>query len=188
MGTGRTEYPSSVPSERGSAVVPGLGPATLGECVRVDDDRAAELQVGQVGLEGSRVHGDEDVGLIPGGQDVAVGDVHLEGGDASESIGGGADLGGVVREGGEVVAEDRRGFREAGSDQLHPVTRVTGKSDADGGDLLDVGFVSWGCFLGHLDAYLGWGFWSAEAAAMGHCMRLGVPHRIGGYLLGGGVR
>ncbi len=89
-------------------LVPGLLQVAIVEGVRVGDDRPALREVAEIDLEGSRVHRDEDARLVAGGEDVVVGEVHLEAGDAGERAGGRANLRGEVRQGREVVAEDGR--------------------------------------------------------------------------------
>ena len=94
-------------------------------------------QVGEVRLERRRVHRDEHVGPVAGRQDVVVGEVDLEAGDARERAGRRADLGGEVRERCEVVAERRGLAREPVARELHPVTRVAREADDDAVELLD---------------------------------------------------
>ena len=107
----------------------GQGP--LGEVVGVDDQRAALGQVAEVGLQGRRVHRDQDVGTVAGRQDVVVGEVQLEGRDAGQRALWGADLGGKVREGREVVSEHRGFLRETVTGQLHSVAGVACDADND---------------------------------------------------------
>ena len=83
----------------------------------------------EVGLEGGRVHGHEHVGRVAGRQDVVVGEVDLEGRDAGERAGGGADLGREVREGREVVADERARSVNAVAGELHAVAGVAGEAD-----------------------------------------------------------
>ena len=92
--------------------VAGLAQVAGGEVVGVDDDRGALVQVAEVGLERCRVHRDQHVGRVTGGQDVVVGEVDLERRHAREGALRGADLGGEVRQGDQVVAEDCRLLRE----------------------------------------------------------------------------
>jgi hypothetical protein len=112
-------------------VVADLGEVPLGELVGVDDDGPAGLEVPQVRLERGRVHRDEHLGLVARGEDVGVREVDLEARHARQGPGGGPDLGGVVREGREVVAE-LGGLRgEAVSRELHPVAGVPCEADDD---------------------------------------------------------
>ena len=107
----------------------GLLEVALVERVLVDDQRAADLEAVQVGLECGRVHRDEHVRLVAGGGDVVVGDLHLEGGHPVDGALWRADLGREVGEGGQVVAERGAHRGEAVAGQLHAVTGVAGESD-----------------------------------------------------------
>ncbi len=77
------------------------------------------------------------------------GEVDLEAGDAGQRAGRGADLGGKVREGREVVARERGRLRELGAGELHAVARIARESDRDAIDLLDrlLVFGHVGCLL-----------------------------------------
>ena len=92
--------------------VAGLLQVALGEGVAVDDQRAAAPQVVEVRLQRRRVHRHEHVRLVARREDVVVGEVDLEAGDARQRAGGRADLGGEVGQRREVVAERRRLVRE----------------------------------------------------------------------------
>ena len=67
--------------------VAGLLQRAVVEGVGVDDDRAALRHVGEVRLERRRVHRDEHVRPVARGEDVVVGEVHLEPGDAGQRPG-----------------------------------------------------------------------------------------------------
>ena len=86
-------------------------------------------EVLDVRAQRGRVHGDEDVRVVARREDVVVGEVDLEAGDARERAGGSADLGRVVGQRGQVVAEEGGFAREAASGQLHPVAGVAGEAD-----------------------------------------------------------
>ena len=101
------------------------------EGVLVDDEGAARREVAEVRLEGRRVHGHEDVGLVAGRVDLGRREAQLEAGDAGQGAGRGADLGREVRVGADVVAEDRRGAGELRPGELHPVAGVAGEADRD---------------------------------------------------------
>ena len=90
------------------AGVADLVQGALGELVGVDDERPAAPDVVQVDSQGRRVHRHQHVGGIAGGLDGVVGEVQLEGADAGQGPGRGADLGGEVGQRGQVVAERRR--------------------------------------------------------------------------------
>src|SRR5690606_31735122 len=98
---------------------------------------AAGLEVAQVRLERGRVHRHEHLGLVPRGEDVGVGEVDLEARDAREGARRSADLGRIVRKGGEVVAEFGGLRRESVPGELHPVTGVSGEADDDPVELPD---------------------------------------------------
>ena len=67
-----------------------------------------------------------------------VGEVKLEAGDAGQGAGRGTDLGGEVRQRGQVVAERRRFLGEAVPRQLHAVAGVARETDNDTVKLLDL--------------------------------------------------
>ena len=128
-------------------VVSDLGQVALGEVGGVGDDHATARQVGEVGLEGRRVHRDQHVRPIAGGHDVVVGEVQLEARHARQRAGGRADLGREVRQGGDVVAEHCRVGGEPVPGELHPVARVPGEADdhsVEGVDLFHCWTASFG--------------------------------------------
>ncbi len=110
------------------------------ELVRVDDDRAAFFEVEEVDLERGGVHRDEDARLVAGRADVLRGKVQLEAGDAGQTSGGGANLGGEIRQRRDVVAEDGGGVGELRARELHAVAGVSGEADGDGLDFLKMFF------------------------------------------------
>ena len=77
----------------------------LVERIGVDDQRAALRQVRDVRLQRSRIHRDEHVRRVARREDVVVGEVELEAGDAGQRAGGRADLGREVRQRRDVVPE-----------------------------------------------------------------------------------
>ncbi len=102
-------------------LVAGLGQVLLVEGVLVDDDGAAARDVVEVGPQRRRVHGHQHVRRVPRGVDLRRGEADLEAGDARQRARRGTDLGGEVRQRGDVVAEDGGGARELRAGQLHPV-------------------------------------------------------------------
>src|SRR5581483_8204649 len=62
-------------------------------------------------------------------EDVEVGEVDLEAGHARKRAGGRADLGGEVRERGDVIPEQRRLRGELRPRQLHTVAGVAREAD-----------------------------------------------------------
>src|SRR5690606_6358569 len=85
----------------------------------------------QVDLERCRVHRHEHVGRVAGGEHVVRGEVDLEARDAERGARGGADLGGEVGEGREIVAGDGGGLGELIAGQLHAVAGVAREADDD---------------------------------------------------------
>ena len=118
-------------------LVARLAQVVVGEAVLVDDDHAALLHRPELGDESGRVHRHEHVGVVSGREDVARGEVDLEGRHAGRGARRGSDLGREVGERGEVVANDRGGVGEATAGELHPVAGVAGKADDDAVDLLE---------------------------------------------------
>ena len=110
-------------------VVAGLRQAAVVERVDVDDERRPLRQRGDVRPQRGRVHRHQDVRGIARRQDVVVGDVDLERGDAGQRAGRRPDLGREVRERRQVVAEQRARRREPVPGELHPVTGVPGEPD-----------------------------------------------------------
>ena len=88
-------------------------------------------------LSAAGIHRDEHARLVARREDVVVGEVHLEPGDARQRAGRRADLGREVGERREVVPEDRGLAREAVARELHPVAGVAGEADHDPFELLD---------------------------------------------------
>jgi hypothetical protein len=112
-------------------LVPGLAQVVLSEPVLVGDHDAPALELGEVHLQGRRIHDDEHVRLAAGGEDVARGEVDLKRRDARERSGGGADLSREVGQRDEVVADQRRGSREPVAGELYPIARIPGEPDDD---------------------------------------------------------
>ena len=105
--------------------VAGLLEVALAERVLVDYQRRAAVDLGEVRLERGRVHRNQHVRLVTGGQDVARGEVDLERRDAGERAGRRADLGREAWQRRQVVAQHRGGIREPAARQLHPVSGVS---------------------------------------------------------------
>ena len=68
-------------------------------------------------------------GRVARGEDVEVGEVHLEAGDTGQGAGGRADLGREVRQGRDVVAELGGLGGEPVAGELHAVAGVSGETD-----------------------------------------------------------
>ena len=118
-------------------VVTRLGQVSLRERVLVDDQRPTAREVAQVRLQRGRVHRDEHVRRVARRQDVVVGEVNLEPGDARQRAGRCPDLSREIREGREVVPEHGGLARKAPARQLHAVAGVAREADDDAVDLLD---------------------------------------------------
>jgi hypothetical protein len=131
--------------------VAGPGQVAGGEVVGVDDDRRALGQVGQVGPQRRGVHRDQHVGRITGGEDVVVGEVHLERRHARKGAGRCADLRREVGQRGEVVAQRCGLLGEAIPGQLHAVAGVAGEADDHPVELPDL--------FGHLEPLSGGPSW-----------------------------
>ncbi len=84
-----------------------------------------------MGLEGGGVHGDEDVGMVPGSEDVVVRYVDLERRHPGDRTGRRPYFSREVGQRSQVVAEKTGTGRETVAHELHPITRVTGEPDDD---------------------------------------------------------
>jgi hypothetical protein len=111
--------------------VADLRQVALGELVGVENDHRAAREVAQVGLERRGIHRDEDAGGVAGGEHIVVGEVQLEAGDPGQGALRGADLGGEVRQRGEVVPEGGGLGGEPVPGELHAVPRVAGETYDD---------------------------------------------------------
>ena len=120
------------------------------ERVAVDDQRAARRQVADVRLERGRVHGHEHVRLVAGRVDLRRREADLEAGHAGQGAGRGADLGRVVGQRADVVAEDCGRARELRAGQLHAIARVARETDGYPFELLDGDVLVWRCLCGHV--------------------------------------
>ena len=94
----------------------------------VDDDQCAGNEIRQVHGERGRVEGDQHVRRIPGRGDAVAPELYLEGGNAIEGAGRRADLRRKVRQGGEVVAGQRRCHGELLALQLNAVAGIAGEA------------------------------------------------------------
>ena len=117
----------------------------------VEDEQAAALQVRQMHFQGRRVHRHQRVRLVARRIHLVRRKLDLVAGDARRRSRGGADFRRVIREGGQVIAVQRRLARELRPGELHPIARVARESH-DGVLQVDVGagsgnrhrFASWG--------------------------------------------
>ena len=106
------------------AGVAGLVEVPLVERGGIHDQDAARLEIGQVHLEGGRVHHHQRVELITRGVDPLAAELQLEARHPEESAGGGADLGREVGQRRDVVAGPGRLGRELLTRHLHAVARI----------------------------------------------------------------
>lgn len=119
----------------------GLFQIALQERIRVEDHHGVLFDVFDVDLQGSGVHGHQDVGLVAGGVHSFGAQMYLEARYAAQGAFGRAHLGRIVREGGDAVPDECREVGEHVAYQLHAVARVAGKAD----DHL-FQFFDFGCF------------------------------------------
>ena len=91
----------------------------------------AGRHVVDVRLERGRVHRHEQVGDVAGSEDVEVGEVDLERGDAGDGARGRRISAGKFGQRGEVVAEDGADVGDPVTDELHAVAGVAGEADHD---------------------------------------------------------
>ena len=117
--------------------VAGLLEVAVVERVAVDDQRPARRQVIEIRAQSRGVHRDEHVRRVAGREDVVVGVVDLEAGDAGQRAGRRANLGREVGQCRKVVAEERGLARESAAGQLHAVAGIAGEPDDDVLQLLD---------------------------------------------------
>ena len=132
----RDVEPDDLPLAEASVVeriglVAGLGEVACPEFPLIGDDQPAGLQVGDVHLEGRRVHRDQHVRRIARGLDRGGAEIDLEGGDSEGRALRRSDLGWEIGEGGEVVPGQSGRERELAAGELHAVAAVAGESDDD---------------------------------------------------------
>src|SRR5690606_26203928 len=106
----------------------------VGETLFIDDERPAGDQVADVRHQRRRVHRDEDVELIAGGEDVFRGELQLEARDPGLRAPWGANFGRKVGKGRDVVAGEGGRVGQLRTDQLHSVAGVSGEPDGGSGD------------------------------------------------------
>src|SRR6202022_4962284 len=92
-------------------------------------EQAAFAQVGQMYLKSGGGHRHQRVRRVARRVDLVRGELHLVAGDACHRARGGADLGGKIGEGGEVVAVQRDLAGELGAGELHAVAGIAGEAD-----------------------------------------------------------
>jgi len=87
-------------------------------------------------LQRGRIHGDQDVQIFTGSDDVAVGEMHLEAADATDAALRGADLGREVGQSDDVVALAGGFGSESATGELHAVAGISGEPHDYPADLL----------------------------------------------------
>src|SRR5438874_2983368 len=116
------------------------------EAVGIDDQDAVLLQVGDVDLEGGRVHGDEHVYGVARGVNVAGSEMQLVATDAGQGARRGANLGREVRESGDVVAVQGDRIGELTTSDLHAVAGIASEANDCLVDFLGLEPGRYGCF------------------------------------------
>ena len=90
----------------------------------VEDEQAAALQIGQVHLQGRRIHGHERVRLVAGRVDLVSGELDLVARHAGGRAGRRPDLRRIIREGGQIVAVEGGFAGEFRPRELHAIARI----------------------------------------------------------------
>ena len=111
----------------GVGLVSSLGKIAFVESIDVDDERSARAQLLEVVLESRRVHRDQAVWSVSRSENIEVGDLDLEAGDAGQGARWSSDLRGERRKGRQVVSEQSAGVGETVAGYLHSVAGVTGE-------------------------------------------------------------
>jgi hypothetical protein len=114
--------------------VVGFLDVRLVELVDVDDQHAAALQVADIRLQRRRIHRNQRVDFVAGGEDVAAGKVELKPADPRQRSRRCANFGRKIGQCTHVVAQERRNVGELVPHQLHPVAAVAAESNDDGID------------------------------------------------------
>ena len=99
------------------------------KAIGVDDDDGTGLQVFDVHLEGSSVHGHKHIALIARGIDLVAAKVKLKARYTGQGTCGRPDLSRKIREGLEVCTQEGGIVGELSTGQLHTVATVAGKFD-----------------------------------------------------------
>ncbi len=99
------------------------------KAVGIDDEDAVGLQVADIDLQRRGIHGNQHIDGIARGVHVARGKMQLVTAHARQSAGRGANLGGEVREGRDVVAVKRDRIGELASGNLHAVAGIPGEAN-----------------------------------------------------------
>ena len=95
----------------------------------VGDDDAAEFDVGEVGDQRRRVHHHQHVEFVARGHDLAGAKINLKRRYTECGAGGGADFGGEIGEGCQIVSGQRGGQRKLSAGELHTAAGISGEPD-----------------------------------------------------------
>jgi len=103
----------------------------------VGDYDPVRAQLREVDFQGGRIHYYQHVGSVPWSLDIFPAELDLVGTHTGQGTSRGADFGGIVRQGGQVVPYDSGRLSELAASQLHPIAGITGEPDGDLVDFLD---------------------------------------------------
>jgi hypothetical protein len=101
----------------------------LVEAIGVGDDGAALFHLAEVGLQRSGVHHHQHIALVAGREDLHTAEVQLITADTSERALRRTDLRREIREGADVVAEQRVGIGELAAGELDAIAAVAREED-----------------------------------------------------------
>ncbi len=113
----------------------------LGDRVAVDDHRGVGLEPFAVGLECRGVHRHQHVAVVAGVEFAVIAEMYLKSRNARDGALRCPDFGGIVREGGDAISQQRRRVGEERARELHAVARVAREADHDVLQFAYIGFV-----------------------------------------------
>src|SRR5208283_845594 len=91
------------------------------EAVGVDDGDAIRLEVGNIDLQGRRIHGDQNVHRIARSVHFTGRKIQLKAAHARNGAGRSANLRRIVRKSGDIVSIKRDGVRKLAAGDLHAI-------------------------------------------------------------------
>ena len=103
----------------------------IGERLAVHDNDGVGRDVLDIGLQRRRIHRDQHVGLVAGGENFAAREVKLEAAYSGKRALRRSDFSRKVGQCSDIVAGQCRFGRELHPGQLHPIAGVAGKPDND---------------------------------------------------------
>ena len=109
----------------------GLVEIVGAEFVNVDNENAIVFEAAKPGFQGGGVECDQGIVGVAGGEDFLTAESKLIARDAGEGASGGADFGGKVGEGDDVVAHADAGLAELAADGLNAIARVAREINHD---------------------------------------------------------